>query len=117
MPKSAAEVLAEALVAMGLTAEAVAVVILVAVVVMADTLDRHASFGQLLMDMHPPLREALRLQDRVERTAGNLAQLVYLVKAVAVAVAPQITMEALAVAELAAQRLDMARWAEVAVEL
>ena len=110
MPKSVEEVLAdpvEAVVAMGRTVEAVAVVQLM--VVMADTLDRHASFGQLLMDMHPPLREALRLQDRVERALGNLAQLVYLVKAVAVGVVTQITMEALAVAELAAQRLDMAR--------
>lgn len=118
MPKSVEEVLAdpvEAVVAMGRTVEAVAVVQLM--VVMADTLDRHASFGQLLMDMHPPLREALRLQDRVERALGNLAQLVYLVKAVAVGVVTQITMEALAVAELAAQRLDMARLAEVAVQL
>ena len=64
MPKSVAEVLAETLVAMGLTVEAVEAV--EAVEVLADTLDRHASFGQLLMDMHPPLREALRLQDRVE---------------------------------------------------
>ena len=88
-------------------------------VVMADTLDRHASFGQLLMDMHPLLREALRFQDRVERAVGNLAQPVYPVKAVAVAVAvvTQLTMEALAVAELATQRMDMARLAEVAVQV
>ena len=66
MPKSVAEVLAETLVAMGLTVEAVEAVEAVEVEVLADTLDRHASFGQLLMDMHPPLREALRLQDRVE---------------------------------------------------
>ena len=46
---------------------------------------------------------------------GNLAQLVYPAKAVAVAVAPQITMEALAVADQATQRLDVARLAEVAV--
>ena len=69
MPKSVVGVVAEAmaLVAMGRTVEAVAAAVaILLVVVMADTLDRHASFGQLLMDMHPPLREALRLQDRVE---------------------------------------------------
>ena len=118
MPKSVVGVVAEAmaLVAMGRTVEAVAAAVaILLVVVMADTLDRHASFGQLLMDMHPPLREALRLQDRVERAVGNLAHPVYLVKAVAVAVAPQITMEALAVADQATQRLDVARLAEVAV--
>lgn len=121
MPKSVAEVLAEAMpvLAMGLTVEVVVVVLLLVlrVVVMADTLDRHASFGQLLMDMHPLLREALRFQDRVERAVGNLAQPVYPVKAVAVAVVTQLTMEALAVAELATQRMDMARLAEVAVQV